>query len=888
MPVDNSADLTITGGLNSETSALTQDMKSTNLPNSGEARFIAGDLVADRYRIEGLLGRGGMGEVYRAEDLKLGQSVALKFLPPGLEQDPSRLHRFLNEVKTARQVTHPNVCRVFDIGDYQGQHFLSMEYVDGEDLSTSLRRFGRLPEERAVEVSRQICAGLAAAHAQGILHRDLKPANVMIDGQGQVKLTDFGLAGLATSIGQDDVRVGTPAYMSPEQITGQEVTVRSDIYALGLVLYEIFTGQHPFQADTLAEYEQLHTASIPSQPSSVLQGLDPVVERAIVRCLEKKPAGRPGSALAVAAALPGGDPLQAALEAGETPSPELVAEAGHREGMSPGRALLMAGLAMLIIGGASLWAGRMGVLNFAPLDKQPEVLMDKVSDMVGSLGYDEEAYTKPVDKAFGFLIWNDIINEVSLADSSAGRWDNLRQRPDAMGFWYRQSPRVLTPNPDGGPVLARGPVTLTNPMATSAGEMLVVLDLDGRLRRFEVMPKRYSTREASEPNWAKLFTLADLDTSRFQEVAPRYQRFMAPDLRRAWLGTRKHQPEVEIRVEAGAFEGRPVLFNVTTAQSLLSLGKDPEPNTVDAAFWVQNSLQPILILLVVIFAIRASANNAERKRSDIRGAFRFGTLAFILFFLSRCLESHSLFTRNWAGEIWPIIVGAVFIGFASWGLYTAAEPMGRRIWPTMFISSSRLLSRPQVQWRDPLIGLSVLVGLLAAGIDFILRGPVNWNLAAKITNSPPILSYIDLSLLQGQRQVLSLILDQGLMMSFLLVHVMVLVFLHYLVKKRTLALGITLVVWTLLTGPGNYVAAGLGLMSSAIYLFVLLRWGIVAMVVGRVVNVLVWSARPVDLTSWYSENSVIILVAIALLAVYGVWAAVGKPYPSSNGQRVEY
>ncbi|MCB1183166.1 protein kinase, partial [bacterium] len=267
-------------------------------------RFVPGDLVNQRYRVVGLLGRGGMGEVYRAEDLKLGQQVALKFLPRGLDQDPHRLQLFLNEVRTARQVTHPNVCRVYDIDETGGQHFLSMEYVDGEDLATSLTRIGRLPEERAVPVARQICAGLAAAHEQGILHRDLKPANVMIDGRGRVKLTDFGLAGLAEGFAGQDVAVGTPAYMSPEQITGREVTVRSDIYALGLVLYELFTGRAPFRAETMAEYRELHADSMPSQPTMHVPGLDPVVERAIMRCLAKEPGERPASALAVAAALP--------------------------------------------------------------------------------------------------------------------------------------------------------------------------------------------------------------------------------------------------------------------------------------------------------------------------------------------------------------------------------------------------------------------------------------------------------------------------------------------------------------------------------------------------------------------------------------------------------
>ena len=210
-------------------------------------------------------------------------------------------------------MTHPNVCRVYDIGEVDGHHFLSMEYVDGEDLASLLIRIGRLLNERAIQVSRQICAGLAAAHDQGILHRDLKPANLMIDGRGQVRLTDFGLAGLADAIGAEDVTSGTPGYMAPEQISGQEVTVRSDIYALGLVLYEIFTGRAVFQGTTVAELTQAHTTSQPSSPSEHVEGIDPAVERTVLHCLEKSPTDRPASVLAVSAALPGGDPLAAAL-----------------------------------------------------------------------------------------------------------------------------------------------------------------------------------------------------------------------------------------------------------------------------------------------------------------------------------------------------------------------------------------------------------------------------------------------------------------------------------------------------------------------------------------------------------------------------------------------
>ena len=165
------------------TATRTTPSQSISHSSIDQARFTAGTLLAERYRIVGLLGRGGMGEVYRAEDLKLGQPVALKFLPDGHGEDDRRLARLLNEVRLARQVSHPNVCRVYDVAEVDGMHFMAMEYVDGEDLSSLLRRIGRLPHEKALEISRQICAGLAAAHEQGILHRDLKPANVMIDGR---------------------------------------------------------------------------------------------------------------------------------------------------------------------------------------------------------------------------------------------------------------------------------------------------------------------------------------------------------------------------------------------------------------------------------------------------------------------------------------------------------------------------------------------------------------------------------------------------------------------------------------------------------------------------------------------------------------------------------
>ena len=215
--------------------------------------FTPGTILAGRYRLVGLLGRGGMGEVYRADDLKLGTPVALKFLPRALAADPDRAERFVAEVRLARLIAHPNVCRVFDLGETtDGERFLTMEYVDGEDLASLLRRIGRLPADKALDIAHQLCAALAAAHDRGVVHRDLKPANVMLDGHGRVRIMDFGLAVAADAPGLELDQSGTPAYMAPEQLAGAAASVRSDIYALGLVLYELYTGRIAFTAASLA------------------------------------------------------------------------------------------------------------------------------------------------------------------------------------------------------------------------------------------------------------------------------------------------------------------------------------------------------------------------------------------------------------------------------------------------------------------------------------------------------------------------------------------------------------------------------------------------------------------------------------------------------------
>ncbi len=220
-----------------------------------------------------------MGEVYRADDLKLAQPVAPKFLPEHPLSDGAALARFHREVRVARQVSHKNVCRVYDIGEVDHRQFLSMEFIKGEELSSLLRRIGRLPRDKAIQIARQICAGLSAAHEVGVMHRDLKPSNIMIDERGNVRITDFGLAGLEEELHGENVVAGTPAYMAPEQLEGQAFTVRSDIYSLGLLLYELFTGKKAFDAPTLGELIRLRRSdTAPATPNSIVKDLDPIIE----------------------------------------------------------------------------------------------------------------------------------------------------------------------------------------------------------------------------------------------------------------------------------------------------------------------------------------------------------------------------------------------------------------------------------------------------------------------------------------------------------------------------------------------------------------------------------------------------------------------------------
>ena len=211
-----------------------------------------GILFAGRYEVIEALGVGGMGEVYRVEDKKVRQEVALKLIKPEIAANKKTVDRFRNELKTARMISHRNVCRMYDLGEEKGTYFITMEYVAGEDLKSFMRRSKQLALGTAISIAKQISEGLTEAHRLGVVHRDLKPGNIMIDKEGSARIMDFGIARSLEAKGmtREGVIVGTPEFMSPEQMEGKDVDQRSDIYSLGVILYEMVTGRLPFEGDT--------------------------------------------------------------------------------------------------------------------------------------------------------------------------------------------------------------------------------------------------------------------------------------------------------------------------------------------------------------------------------------------------------------------------------------------------------------------------------------------------------------------------------------------------------------------------------------------------------------------------------------------------------------
>ena len=833
-----------------------------------EGRFLPGRLIAGRYRIIALLGKGGMGEVYRADDLTLGQPVALKFLPEEATQDESLLERFRNEVRIARRVSHPNVCRVYDVGEVDGHAFFTMEYVDGEDLASLLRRIGRLPQDKALDIARQLCAGLAAAHGKGVLHRDLKPANIMLDGRGQVVMTDFGLAGLTDQIQGLDVRSGTPAYMAPEQLAGREVTAQSDIYSLGLVLYEVFTGKRAFTPETLAELVRTGTQSTPSRPSSVVKDLDPAVERVILRCLEPEPRSRPASALTVAAALPGGDPLAAALAAGETPSPQMVAAAGETAGLSRRIAVPCLATVLIVLSAAVYLTARQNALDRMGVEQSPEVLSQKAREIANRLGYEEH----PADTASGFSYDVDFVDYVQKNDTPRSRWNEvLAARPSVLLFWYRQSPRDLVALDFHDLMLIAGVVDEDDPPPILSGMIHLQLDPHGRLTSLEAIPPEHTDAKTASGTfeWKVLFDAAGLDLAQFQPAQPVWNSLAAYDARAAWTGKWPGTTR-DVHVEAAVFQGKPVFFSLTGAWTQPQRMKPPDQT---AGKKIGQVVGVILLISVIVSSVLLARRNYRQGRGDREGAIRLATVVFVLLMGLWLLRSHLVPGIGTFGLLILTVSTALFISGLTFVLYLAVEPYVRRFWPHSIISWSRLLSG---RVRDPLVGRDALLGVVL-GVVWIALFKIGHLITMRMGSAPELFST---DFLEGARRALGAWLYQvpsaivaTLQFFFLALG------LKIVLRRDWLAAPAFVALFTALKTLGaDYprVDIPLTILIYSIAVLIMYRFGLVSLACAAfTVDLLANVPFTTDVSIWYMSTSIFALLSVFALAIWGFYTSLG-------------
>jgi serine/threonine protein kinase len=295
-------------------------------------------LFAGRYEVIEEVGRGGMGRVYKVFDQKIKETVALKLINPEIGLNEKAIERFRNELRFARKISHRHVCRLYDLGETGFTHFITMEYVEGEDLKRFIKKSGQLTPAKAVSIARQGCEGLAEAHRLGVIHRDLKPQNIMIDRDGNARIMDFGIARFLEGDGvtASGVMMGTPEYTSPEQNELREVDKRADIYSLGVILFEMVTGRVPFEGETPLSIAMKHKSETPRNPHELNPHVSPALADVIIRCLEKDRKKRYQSAEELLAAL---TPIEQGFPTAERIAPTATA---------PGRKIIIPALILII------------------------------------------------------------------------------------------------------------------------------------------------------------------------------------------------------------------------------------------------------------------------------------------------------------------------------------------------------------------------------------------------------------------------------------------------------------------------------------------------------------------------------------------------------------
>lgn len=829
--------------------------------SAGSSLFPPGKLLADRFRIVSLLGRGGMGKVYRAEDLKLGQTVALKFLPQAMARQEAARQRLYQEVRLGRQVSHPNVCRLYDVVEWEGQLFVTMEYIDGEDLASLLRRIGALPPAKVVQLAHEICAGLAAAHGLGVIHRDLKPANIMIDGRGNARITDFGLAVLAEGMPADREMAGTPVYMAPEQLRGDPSSARSDLYALGLVLYEMLRGERLFAASSRPELLRQHQASKASALAASADTAEPALHRVVAHCLEERPEDRPGSIHTVIAALPGGDPLQAALDAGETPSPELVAAAGGSGALRPRTALAaLAALVVLLLANA-LFAVRWGqVPGYIEVPEGPEALATRAADLLQQVGVD----TRAGDRDYGWSFdWDRRKWVVENGFEWTGR--GRRMAPSPAFLWYRSSPWDLDP------VKGTERISERDPPLDRPGMARLRLDAQGRLLSLTVVPPaRLPVGIDDETDWGPLLRATGLEEATIEETEPQWTPPVGATGRRAWTATYPDQPDLPVRVESATAAGRAVWLEVIPPWA--EAAREGPPEDASRKVWKATLiLQGSLFLLLLTVAALLVRRNLRRGRGDRRGAQRLALFAGATT-LAHLLARVDFVPAAMLEQTISQLGFAIAQAFVAWIVYLAIEPYLRRSWPRLMVGWHRLLAG---RLRDPRVGREVLAGLCAGALLAAVAGELAVALRiAELPHSPP------LELLGRFRDVVARVFEAlESAAGNPLWAGLVLLLATLLLRRRALAVGGLWLFMFLISGglifDLGYALAFKTLVASVTVL-VLIRAGMVGIGAMAFAGTLLDLPLTLDPGRWYFVHSLVPLVLLLVVGTWAAWRAMGE------------